>query len=72
MAAQVTGDLARAQALPTEGNHLSALFAIMRAVVALGQLTDLGGFGGIRRGAGVAEFGHKNPSPCPPLKSNLR
>jgi hypothetical protein len=50
-----------------ERDHLGALFAIMRGVVALGQLTDLGGFVGVGRGAGLAEFGHRNPFPPPAL-----
>jgi hypothetical protein len=69
MAAQVAGDLAGAQAFPAEGNHLGALFAIVRGVTALSQFKDLGGFGRIGRGASVAEFGHKNLSHRPPLKS---
>jgi hypothetical protein len=70
MAAQVAGDFSRAQALPTQRNHLGALFAIVRGVVAVGQFTDLGGFNRIRRGAGVAEFGHKSSSHRQALKSN--
>jgi hypothetical protein len=54
----MAGDLAGAQAFPTEGNHLGALFAIVGGVVALGQLTDLDGLSRIGRGAGVAVFGH--------------
>jgi hypothetical protein len=66
----VAGDLARVQAFPTERNHLGALFAVVRGVVALGQLADLSGFGGIARGAGVAKFGHKPSSHRQSLKSN--
>jgi hypothetical protein len=40
-------------------------------VMALGQVTDLGGFNGIRRRAGVAKFGHKNSSHRPPLKTTF-
>jgi hypothetical protein len=47
-----------------ERNHLGALLAIVRGVMALGQLTDLGGFYRIRRGAGVAVFGHRKLFPA--------